>query len=430
MKIVVLVVALIWICLPVNAEVVRVSLDDAVQLTMRNNLDLQAKRKELGIANAEIKIANKLQNPQVQSNILIGKVRTGNSSQAGLMVPVETFKRGVRRKAAIAHKKAVENQIRQFEHELKIKVMKAYFDVLYYKSVVTILKERKTLYEHMCEITKNRSESLSNYKIDILQSNIRYKKLLIELNRAKADLINAQFALNKVINLAATENMYDTKEASLFTDDLTILDINLPSYDIIEAIAMRYSHSIRIADNKIDELNQEYILSKRQRIPNIYAGGGLAWQTKYRGEGDEWFGAFVGGGLDLPVLYTYRPDIDKAKFTLEKAKMDKVSFENKLKITLKQNYNNFKYSKQNMEYYKEILEESNEILDMVTKRYQKGETALINLIMTENNHQQVLNEYLVAMDLYYEVYLDMMHNMGHDVLLEEEIFDEDGQKIN
>ena len=225
MKILVLIIALIAINIPVNAEVIRVSLDEAVQLTLRNNLDLQAKKKELGIANSDIKIANKLQNPQVQSNILIGPVRTGNSSQAGLMLPIETFKRGVRKKAAIAHKKAIENEIRQFEHELKIKVMKAYFDVLYYKSVAAILNERKTLYEHMCEITKNRAESLSSYKIDILQSDIRYKKLLIELNRAKADRISAQFALNKVINLAATENMYDTKEASLFSDDLTILDI-------------------------------------------------------------------------------------------------------------------------------------------------------------------------------------------------------------
>lgn len=425
MKRLVLFVVIICMCLPVNAEVVRVSLDDAVQLALSNNLDLQAKKKELGVANADIKIANKLQNPEVQSNILIGRVRTGNSSQVGLMFPVETMKRSVRKKAAIARKKSIENEVRQFEHELKIKVMKAYFDVLYYKSVVTILNERKSLYENMCEITKNRSESLSNYKIDILQSDIRYKKLLIELNRAKADLIHAQFALNKVINLESTKNMYDTQETSLFTDDLTILNIEIPHYEIIEAIAMRYSHSIKIADNRIEELGQEYILAKRQRIPDINVGGGFAWQAKYHGEGNWWPGAFVGGGFNLPVLYTYRADIDKAKFVLEKAKMDKVSFENKLKITLKQNYNNFKYSKENMNYYKEILKESNEILEMVTKRYENGETAFINLIMTENNHQQVLNEYLVAMDLYYSEYLDMMHNVGHDVLLEEEIFEEE-----
>lgn len=277
----------------------------------------------------------------------------------------------------------------------------------------------------MVELSKNRSKAQSGYNIELLQSDIRYKKQLIELNRAKADLINAQFNLTKVINESLTEDMYDTKEPSLFSDDLTILDIKLPTYDIIEAVALKYSHSIRIADSNIEKYNQEYILSKRQRIPNIMVGGGFAWQAKYEGEGNWWPGAFVGGGFDLPVLYTFRPEIDKAKVILEKTKMDKASYENKLKLTLKQNYNNFKYSQQNMNYYKEILEESDKILKMSTERYRKGENNLINLLMVENGHQDILNEYLTAMDIYYGVYLDMMHNMGHDVLLEEEIFDED-----
>lgn len=152
-------------------------------------------------------------------------------------------------------------------------------------------------------------------------------------------------------------------------------------------------------------------------------GGGFAWQAKYEGEGNWWPGAYVGGGFNIPVLYTFRPEIERSKIILEKAKMDKVSFENKLKITLKQNYNNFKYSKQNMDYYKEILKESDEILKMSTDRYKSGDTSLMNLIIIENGHQQILNEYIVAMEFYYGVYLDMMHNMGHDVLLEEEIFE-------
>lgn len=425
MRIVILLISLIVFTLPVHAEVKRVSLDEAVQLTLRNNLDLQAKRKELGIAEAEIKIANRLQNPQVQSNVLIGQVRTGNSSQAGVMLPIETFKRGVRKKAAIAQKKSIENQIRQFEHELKIRVMKAYFDVLYYKSIVKIMNERKELFENMKKIAQERPQSSSSYKIDNLQSDIKYKKQLIELNRSKADLINAQFNLNKVINVAQKDIMYDTQEASLFSDDLTILDIKIPDYDIIEAIALKYSHAIRIADSDIEKYGQEYVLAKRQRIPNLTVGGGFAWQLKYGRDGDDWAGAFVGGGFDLPVLYTFRPDIDKAYTILEKAKMDKVSFENKLKITLKQDYNNFKYSKENMNYYKEILQESDEILKMSTERYKKGETTLMNLILVENGHQAILNEYIVAMDIYYNVYLNMMQNMGHDVLLEEEIFEDE-----
>ena len=424
MRIILIVVCLTVFVLPVQAQVKRISLDEAVGLAMSYNIDLQAKRKELGIAQADIKIANRLQNPQVQSNILIGQVRTGNSSQAGLMLPVETFKRGVRKKAAIAKKKSIESEIAQFEHNLKIKVMKAYFEVLFYKSVVHIMNERKDLFEDMKKIAQAKPQSDSNYKIDNLQSDIKYKKQLIELNRAKAELLNAQFNLNKVINAANDENMYDTQEDSLFGDDLSILEIKLPEYKQIEAAALKYSYSIRIAESNIEKYGQEYILAKRQRIPNITVGGGYAWQLKYGRDGDDWSGAFVGGGFDLPVLYTYRPEIDRAYTILEKARMDKASFENKLKITLKQNYNNVKYARQNMDYYKDILKESDEILKTSTDLYKKGQISLINLIWTENNHQAILNEYLTAMDFYYGGYLNLMHNIGHDLLLEEDIFED------
>lgn len=424
MRVILIILCFAVFVLPAQANVKRISLDEAVGLSILYNIDLQAKRKELGIADSEIKIANRLQNPQVQSNILIGQVRTGNSSQAGLMLPVETFKRGVRKKAAIAKKKSIESEIAQFEHNLKIKVMKAYFEVLFYKSVVHIMNERKDLFEDMKKIAQAKPQSDSNYKIDNLQSDIKYKKQLIELNRAKAELLNAQFNLNKVINAANDENMYDTQEDSLFGDDLSILEIKLPEYKQIEAAALKYSYSIRIAESNIEKYGQEYILAKRQRIPNITVGGGYAWQLKYGRDGDDWSGAFVGGGFDLPVLYTYRPEIDRAYTILEKARMDKASFENKLKITLKQDYNNFKYSKQNMDYYKEILEESDEILKMSTERYRMGETALINLLMVENGHQALLNEYITAMDIYYGVYLNMMQNIGHDVFLEDEIFED------
>ena len=124
----------------------------------------------------------------------------------------------------------------------------------------------------------------------------------------------------------------------------------------------------------------------------------------------------------MPILYSYRPEINKAKLTLEKTKMDKTAFENKLKIALKVNYNDLKYAKENMQYYKQILKESDTILQMASKRYKNGETNLMALMLNENSHQQILSEYIESISVYYDAYLDLMYNMGHDLMLNEEIF--------
>lgn len=416
-KILILLITLI--ALPVNAEVVKISADDAVHLALTNNLALQAKRKEIDILKQEVKMANSLKNPQIQSNILMGSIARTNSSQAGIAVPVEISKRGVRKKTALAKLNLVENQVRQEELNLKIDVMSAYFDVVYMKTVVAILKQREELFNGMMLLAEAKPKSSQNYEIEKLQSDMKHKKQIILLNKAKADLLSAQFHFNDTLNLENSGIMYDARESSLFQDHITLLDLQLPDYRTVEDIAMRYSYSIRISDNNIMRSKAELLEAKHKVIPDLMLAGGYAFSGDGKTEG-----AFVGGSVDLPILYSYRPEINRAKIVLERAKIDRVSFENRLKYALKEDYNKFKYAKENMNYYKDILKDSETILKMSSDRYAKGKTSLLNVFINENAHREILNEYINAMQVYYRAYLDLMHNMGHDILLDESVFED------
>lgn len=418
-KIFILAITLISIILPSNAEVVRISADDAVQLALKNNLALQAKRKEIDILKQEVKMANALKNPQLQTNILTGSIARTNSSQAGIAVPVEIAKRGVRKRAAIAKLNLLENQIKQEELNLKIDVMSAYFDVVYMKTVVSILEQRGELFKDMMLLADNKPKNSKNYEIEKLQSDMKYKKQIISLNKAKADLLYAQFHLNNVLNLEDTSNMYDARETSLFQEHITLLELQLPDYKTVEDVAMKYSYSLRISDNNIAQSRAELSEARHKVIPDMVLAGGYAFSGDGKTEG-----AFVGGSLDIPLLYSYRPEINRAKIVLERAHIDRLSFENKLKFALKQDYNRFKYAKENMNYYKDILKDSEAILNMSRERYVKGQTALLNVFINENSHKEILNEYINAMQVYYRAYLDLMHNMGHDILLDESVFED------
>ena len=175
-KILTLIVIIFAIVAPVNAEVVRISADEAVQLALENNLTLQSKRKEVDILKQEVKMANALKNPQLQANILTGSISKANSSQAGVALPIEISKRGVRKKSAIAKLNRIEDQIRQEELNLKIEVMSAYFDVVYMKTVVAILKQREELFKEMEIVANSKPKNSLNYEIEKLQSDMKHKK--------------------------------------------------------------------------------------------------------------------------------------------------------------------------------------------------------------------------------------------------------------
>lgn len=419
-KILALIVIIFAIVAPVNAEVVRISADEAVQLALENNLTLQSKRKEVDILKQEVKMANALKNPQLQANILTGSISKANSSQAGVALPIEISKRGVRKKAAIARLNRIEDQIRQEELNLKIDVMSAYFDVVYMKTIVAILKQREELFKEMEIVANSKPKNSLNYEIEKLQSDMKHKKQVILLNKAKADLLCAQFHLNEVLNLKnANSVMYDARETSLFQEHISLLAIEIPEYKKIEDIAMKYSYSIRISDDNIAISKAELKQAKHLVIPDLTVAGGYAYSSDGKTQG-----AFIGGSLDMPLLYTYKPEVNRAKIILERAKIDRVSFENQLKFALKQDYNKFKYAKENMNYYKDILKDSETILQMSRDRYAKGQTVLLNVFIIENSHKDILNEYIDAMQIYYRAYLELMHNVGHDLLLDESVFED------
>lgn len=418
MKKIIVTVILLILFTPLKAfsEVAHISMDEAVSLALENNLDLKSKRKKAEELKQDIKIANALKNPQFQSNFLMGKVTRGNSSQFGLAVPVEVGKRGIRKKIAKINLKIAEDEIRAAEHELKINVMRAYFNILYRKSIVQILQERERLFRNMKSIVEQKSKSSPN-SIDVLQNDMKYKKQLVFLNQAKANLLGAQFELNSVMNIKSSEVMYDTVETSLFAKNLSILNIELLPYQTIEDTAMKYSYSLSIAESNIEKRTAEVSQAKRMRIPDVTVSGGYAYQTAHQTGAEALPGAFVGAGVDIPLLYFYEPEVKRAKITLDRASIDRDSFENHLKFALKEDYNEFKYAKDNIAHYSEILKDSNTVLQNYQKRYEKGQASLLNLIQVENANQETLREYINAVQIYYEAYLSLMKNVGHDVLL-------------
>ena len=404
--------------LTVQANVVNLELDEMIDLGLRENYDLKIKRMELKAAEKDIKIAARLKNPELQSNIVMGNVALGNSSQAGVALPIEVLKRGVRKKIAQEEYSIKETELKQAEHNYKLQIMKAYFDVLYAKSVYKIQEERLKLFKSLVQITTDKPKYPS-YEIDNLKADIQYAQQQIEVNRAKSNLLARQFDMNKLLNTGNDSVMYDTKEASLL-GNRAFWDIKIADYNFLESIALQYSYIVKISAKNIDKAEEEVKLAKRQRVPDVSVAGGYAWQA-HRNAPNDFGGAFVGFGMDLPVLYNYTPDIQKAQIFLERSKVGKKAYEYQLKYELKKDFNTFKYSAENMEYSKKILEDSEKIVKLSTEGYINGKNSYSALVLNENMHQDVLSNYLTAMSRHFYSYLELMQDIGHDILIDEEL---------
>ena len=418
MKRALILIVFIFSILPSLAEVKNIDLDEMIKIGLEKNYDLKIKRYELNAAKKDIKIANRLQNPVVQSNLMLGNIALGNSSQAGLAFPIEVLKRGARKSVAQKQYLIKETELRQAEHNYKLQIMQAYFDVLYAKSVYSIQEERLKLFKDLVKITTNKPKYPS-YEIDNLKADIQYANQQIDLNRAKADLLAKQFELNKILNIGNDEIMYDTKEATLF-GNCAFLDIKIPEYNFLENIALQYSYMIKLSGKSVDKSEQELVLAKRLRIPDVSVAGGYAWQA-HRNAPNNYGGAFVGFNMDVPILYNFTPEIQKAEIFLQRTKAEKKAYEYQLKYELKKDYNTFKYAAENIEYAKKVLQDSQKIVQLSTEGYIQGKNNYSDLVINETGHQEVLSQYLTAMSRHFYSYLELMQDIGHDILIEEDL---------
>lgn len=385
----------------------KITLEEAINMALEGNIELQEQRKNLGISEYAVKKAAAFKNPQFQSNLLMGPIARGNSSQIGLMLPVEVLKRGERKKAALSELDYTQNKIKDYEFKLKLRVRTSYFNLLVAKSELKILEERKELLEELLEISKKKPKSSQNYEIDVLQADMRLKKILVQINRAQANIRTAQYSFNKVLNLANNPTLYDSKEDSVFGQEF-FTKLELPSYDELEEAAFQNRYDIKMAESKIIKAKRDLSVVTKQRIPDLYISGGYAFAH------DGTSGAYVGAGVDIPSLYLYTPEIKSAKLELDKAQLEYNSIINITKNVIHTNHDKFIMAQENVEHYKDILDESNKILNLSKQRYKKGQTSLTNLIIVEHSHQELLNEFIDAMKEYYNAYMALLQELGLD----------------
>ena len=149
----------------------------------------------------------------------------------------------------------------------------------------------------------------------------------------------------------------------------------------------------------------------RQRIPDLAIQGGYGYQPKnFNDEGRFLNGAYAGASLvNLPFLYTYKPEIKNAKLEVDKAQLNYISTQNKAIKDLNSAYEKFVTAKLNLNYYNEkLLKSSEEMIKLSKRSYEAGKSNLTSLIVMEQSYKSIIVGYTYALADYYNCWIDFL----------------------
>lgn len=396
----------------------KITLPQALDIAVQNNIDYKSAKIDVDIAKNKIKEANRLQNPDFNIFYNFGSAGRGNPQQIGLSETIEIAKRGARKKLAKSNLELTKQNVGYFEFDLKMDVREAYVNLVAAKSVLNALEQQQQLLKDLLEVSKKRVAAGASPEMDILQAEIALNQMITQVNTAKVNVKAATIEFNKVINpKEKTDVQFDSAD-ELFNDKENFLalltpkpDINVPSFDEITENTLKNRFDIRIAKQQIDVAEKNLKVIARQRIPDLAIQGGYGYQPKnFNDEGRFLNGAYAGASLvNLPFLYTYKPEIKNAKLEVDKAQLNYISIQNKAIKDLNSAYEKFVTAKLNLNYYNEkLLKSSEEMIKLSKRSYEAGKSNLTSLIVMEQSYKSIIVGYTYALAEYYNCWIDFL----------------------
>ena len=416
----ILVILLIYgISLNVSAieDIKPISMQDALKVAIENSIELEKQKINVNIAKNDIKVANRLQNPSLDSYWNMGNAGLGNPHSVGITQLIEVLKRKYRKKSAIASYEVSEENARYQNFDLKMDVREAYINLVSAKSIAESLKTEEKLLSDINTIVKQRYKNGMATETDVIQANISLNHVRTQLNTANTNIMSARFQFNSVMD---TDPIYDSL-VNTFEDDREFNQLltpspksDLPDFNSILALAEQHRFDLKIAQKEIEVAKNNLKIATSQRVPDVEITAGYLYQPiGISGEGRFLHGAYAGASLvNLPLLYNYSPEIKNAKLEIEKAQLKYAAAQNNAFANLSSAYEKLINARVNLNYYTDsLIEDSKTMMRTSKKNYEDGKTDLTTLVVIEQSYRSIIIGYTYALAQYYSCWINFLREV-------------------
>lgn len=405
-----------------SSELKQINLKTAIKIAEENNLDIKSSKLDVDIAKNQIKISNRLNNPAIQTFWNFGEAGKGNPNQIGLAETVELFKRSPRKKLAKANYKLISEEHEYNKFNLKMDVAEAYVKLVVAKTILKKYERQQKFLEDLLEISNRNNISHSKLDLDTIEARIALNQMITEVNKAKTNAKTARIEFNKVIN--STNSNYDSSDTELTKNNESIgipipLAEDLPSIEKIKEIALKNRYDIKIAQNQIEIANKKLIVAARQKVPDLEIASGYGYQTVGASDNNRYkAGAYLEANLiNIPLLYSYKPEIKNARLEIEKANNNYISTINKATKSVEIAYEKFLTAQLNLDSYNEkILKDSEELFSLFEKTYKVEKVDFATLAAVEESYQDLAVGYANALSDYYVSWIEFLREINTETI--------------
>jgi cobalt-zinc-cadmium efflux system outer membrane protein len=379
-----------------GAEPMRLTLEQAVQITLARNLELKAKREDLGLAEARLIRANLLfqHNPELEgdvSNRRLNKPEDGsrNVLQGGVFLSQE-FEIGgqpiYRRQAAQRNYEKVKFEVADFERTLRFRVTELFLRLVNNQAKVKQAEQIVDLRSRLYEASGTR---LRLGDIPEVQHTLSE----FELNRARSDLIGLQRDREELLAKVRTDLGLEPDALVEVLDELKPAPTALSPAELVK-MALERRADLAALEREKGVTEAEEKLTRAERIPNVKAG-----PFYERDDRDNIIGGRI--SIPLPIFDRKQAELREALARKSAVNINYLNLRQNIERSVRAAYTRLKLSEQEISLYPEAsMRRFDETLELYLKAYQERQIDLSELLLFQNQVIEARQKFIDAMTNY------------------------------
>lgn len=378
------------------------SLEDAEKLFLENNLELKAKKAELGKYDAGVIEARLLANPAFKYNV--ESVENGERETEevySVSQPIDIVrKRGLR--TDVARKKRDAQHLRYEQDILNAlaELKQTYYRILYLRENETSLKSILDTFTDVRQKTGERFRAGDVAEVELLKLTNESKRFLRALESLKAERDVETRRLALMLNVRM--------------DEVTLMDSFTPpsldlSRDELVTKALRKRADIKAASVQVDAAGSALTLSKKEAVSPVEIEAGY----KRRTGGFDGF-AF-GVTIPLPLFNRNQGGIAAAKAELEAGRLNLEQLQKKTASEVATLADRAAFISGRLAQLSGQLKTSSEITDSARAAYDEGEASIIELLDAVRSERELLIEHNDSVYEYWTILFELEKATGMEL---------------
>lgn len=395
------------------------SLDQALGLAIRNNLQIQATQARLEVSEAEIITAGARLNPSLISD-------NGVAEKTYRFGMEQTIELGGKRKRRIAVAQAqrdtLKAEINTALLDLRAEVRRTYTSLYNLQERQATLENILQVAQELVTIAQKREKAGDISTLDVLHTDILRVNAQNDLQTLSVELVNTKNQLNALLNqplasvvILAPPNMVPqlTSTKMLPTTPGTLqgriseADMNLDDL-INQALTCRPEIQQNLHNIQLSRLNES--LAKASRIPNLSLTAGSDYVAE---PAQKEINVFIIGTLEIPLYNRQQGPIQEALARQNQFRKEQSALKNRVTLEITNAYNAFKANEKRIKRYETmLLPLSVAVTDKSRQAFREGKTSILTPIQAQQAYMNARLGYLQSLQDFQNAISDLERAVG------------------